>query len=113
MPGEIIENVFHPDIDLSRRKRPLLPDWTKLSAKTSVDSQCECTSVTCISLIDFCMMIGIITLGMVMSLAMVYAAVLVRVILKMVLTINFNSNQVLDNDEDNYSGINLLDELVL
>ena len=32
---------------------------------------------------------------------------------KLVLTIDLNPNQVLDNDEDNYSGIDLLDELVL
>ena len=61
----------------TRKRSSILPDWTDLGSTPADDSQCMCPGVKCITLSDFYMMLGTIMIGILMSLTMLYLAMLV------------------------------------
>ena len=88
MKSEIIENIKLKKRRLSAivfpvvepvtsqcNKSSVIPDWTELNS--APDVECVHCSVKCITPIDFCMMMGTILIGMMLSLATLYVGILV------------------------------------
>ena len=104
MTGEIIENTHlrkrhNVDGGSTPKRSSILPDWTDIGSTSADDSQCVCPGVKCITLSDFYLMVGTILIGILMSLGMLYIAILVSQAQCSLLSIQCMFVQVLDTDD--------------